>query len=68
MTQHIFQTACGGETNECHNGGTMIWDPTKTFSCLCKEGYKEELCEKGSNVKKTMCFNDKTSVIDVLIA
>ena len=46
MTQYIFQAACRGEINECYNGGTMIWDPKKTFSCLCKEGYKGELCKK----------------------
>ena len=38
----------------------MIWDPTKTFSCLCKEGYKGELCEKG--------IKDETNVLDMLIA
>ena len=37
--------ACRGEINECQNGGTMIWDPAKTFNCLCKAGYKGDLCE-----------------------
>ena len=43
----FFQTTCKEETNECQNGGTMIWDPVKSFTCLCKEGYGGELCEKG---------------------
>ena len=51
MHLYIFQAACRGETNECYNGGTMIWDPTKTFRCLSKEGYKGELCKEGNNDK-----------------
>ncbi|CAB4026667.1 neurogenic locus Notch -like, partial [Paramuricea clavata] len=38
--------SCRGEVNECHNGGTMIWDPVKPFNCLCEKGYEGEICEK----------------------
>ena len=50
--QLIFQASCRGEVNECHNGGTMIWNPVKSFECLCKEWYVGEFCEieKGNNV------------------
>ena len=44
----IFQAKCNGEIDECHNGGTMIWDPVKTFNCVCKEGYRGELCNIGN--------------------
>ena len=43
----IFQVSCKGETNECHNGGTAIWDPIKPYSCQCKVGYEGDFCEKG---------------------
>ena len=43
----IFQLSCRGDTNECHNGGTAIWDPVKPYSCKCKGGYEGEFCEKG---------------------
>ena len=48
-TQCILQAACRGEINECYNGGTMIWDLAKTFSCICMEGYKGELCKTERN-------------------
>ena len=41
----LFQASCTEEANECHNGGTMIWDPVKQFACVCKDGYVGELCE-----------------------
>jgi hypothetical protein len=44
----ILQASCRAEVNECHNGGTMIWDTVKPFACLCKEGYEGEFCEKGN--------------------
>jgi hypothetical protein len=44
----LFKSSCRQDINECQNGGTAIWDPVKSFSCLCKEGYMGELCEKGS--------------------
>ncbi len=44
---YMFQASCKGEVNECHNGGTMIWDPVKPFTCLCNEVYEGEFCEKG---------------------
>ena len=43
----IFQASCRGEVNECHNGGTMIWDPVKPFTCVCKDGYIGTLCGEG---------------------
>ena len=55
-TQCILQAACRREINECYNGGTMIWDPAKTFSCICKEGYKGELCKtEDKNVIYKLC-------------
>jgi hypothetical protein len=44
----ILQASCRGEVDECSNGGRMIRGPVKTFKCECKEGYKGELCEKGT--------------------
>ena len=38
--------SCTGETNECHNGGTAIWDPVKPYSCQCMDGYEGGFCEK----------------------
>ena len=43
----LFQASCRGETNECRNGGTPIWDPVKPYACLCRDGYEGEFCEKG---------------------
>ena len=42
-----LQGSCKGEVNECHNGGTMIWDPVKPLTCVCKDGYIGMFCEKG---------------------
>ena len=47
----FLQGTCEGEINECQNEGRMIWDPVKPFSCLCKEGYEGELCEKSMYFK-----------------
>ena len=48
MQCFIFQASCRGEVNECYNGGTNIWDPVKSFACLCKKGYEGVFCEKGN--------------------
>ena len=41
----------------------MIWDPIKTFVCLCKEGYKGKLCGKGK-VKKS-CHGNYTNKVPI---
>ena len=48
-TAIYFQTSCKVEVNECQNGGTMIWNPVKSFTCQCKEGLK------GNYVKMVIC-------------
>ena len=45
---YMFQAFCKGEVNKCHNGGIMIWDPVKPFTCLCNGVYEGEFCEKGN--------------------
>jgi hypothetical protein len=50
MQGTFFLASCRGEVNECHNGGTMIWHPAKTFSCLCGKRYEGEICEKGNEI------------------
>jgi hypothetical protein len=47
--------------DECSNGGRMIRGPVKTFKCECKEGYKGELCEKG-----TVLVNHETNTFNML--
>ncbi|XP_028411990.1 EGF-like repeat and discoidin I-like domain-containing protein 3 [Dendronephthya gigantea] len=37
---------CREEVNECQNGGTVIWNQERRFSCQCLECYEGHFCEK----------------------
>ena len=56
----FFQASCTGEVNGCRNGGTMIWDPVKQFACLCKDGFRGELCEKDVPDRNVLFIMNKT--------